>query len=364
MEKRVYNFSPGPAVLPLPVLEAAQRDLLALPGVGISILEISHRSKTFIEIVEQAEANLRKLLAIPDGYRVLFLQGGAQMQFAMVPMNFLRGTGKSADYVLTGTWGKKAAEAARTQGDVRVAYDAKETNYDRAPEPGQLDLDPNAAYVHITSNETIQGVQFPQEPETGDVPLVCDSSSDILCRPVPIDRYGILYACAQKNAGPAGATIVIIRDELVERSPDDLPMMLNYKALAKGKSLANTPPVFSIYVVKLVTDWLLSEIGGLQRMHEINRQKVDMVYDAIDRCDGFYNAHATDGSRSLMNVAFRLANTDLDAPFLKEAEGLGLAALKGHRSVGGCRASIYNAMPIEGVRALRDFMIDFHQNNK
>lgn len=364
MEKRVYNFSPGPAMLPLPVLEAAQRDLLALPGVGISILEISHRSKTFTGIIQQAEANLRKLLAIPHNYRVLFLQGGAQMQFAMVPLNLLRGSGKSADYVLTGSWGKKAIQAAKTQGDVRVAYDAKATNYDRVPQQAQLDLDPHAAYVHVTSNETIQGVQFPREPETGDVPLVCDSSSDILCRPVPIERYGILYACAQKNAGPAGVTVVIIRDDLLERVGDDLPLMLDYKALADGKSVANTPPVFGIYIVKLVTDWLLSEIGGLQKMHQINRGKVKLVYDAIDGSGGFYQAHAAEGSRSLMNVAFRLADPELDGPFLTEAAGRGLAELKGHRSVGGCRASIYNAMPVEGVQALHDFMIEFCERNQ
>ncbi|MBN2476430.1 MAG: 3-phosphoserine/phosphohydroxythreonine transaminase [Pirellulales bacterium] len=364
MEKRVYNFSPGPAMLPLPALEEAQRDLLALPGVGISILEISHRSKTFDDIIGQAEANLRRLLAIPDNYRVLFMQGGAQLQFAMVPMNYLRGSGKKADYVLTGSWGKKALQQAKTQGEVRVVWDGQATNYDRIPEQGQLDLDPDAAYVHITSNETIQGVQFPTEPDTGDVPLVCDSSSDFLCRPVPVERYGILYACAQKNAGPAGVTIVIIRDDLVARAPADLPSMLNYRVFAEGKSVLNTPPVFAVYIVKLVTDWLLREIGGLDKMLEINRQKVSRLYETIDRCEGFYEAHAAPGSRSLMNVAFRLASPDLDKPFLEQAEQRGLAALKGHRSVGGCRASIYNAMPVEGVETLCDFMLKFCEKHK
>jgi len=364
MEKRVYNFSPGPAMLPLPVLEEAQRDLLALPGVGMSILEISHRSKEFTQIIEQAEANLRRLLAIPDNYRVLFLQGGAQMQFAMVPMNFLRGSDKAADYILTGTWGKKASGEAKTQGKVRVAWDGQETNYDRVPEQAQLDLDPKAAYVHFTSNETIQGVQFPTEPDTGNVPLVCDASSDFLCRPVPIERYGILYACAQKNAGPAGVTVVIIRDDLLAKTPHDLPSMLNYKLLAEAKSLFNTPPVFAIYMVKLVTDWLLAEIGGLAKMLELNQQKVQLLYDAIDRCEGFYDIHAAPDSRSLMNVAFRLANADLDAPFLEQAAQRGLANLKGHRSVGGCRASIYNAMPIEGVQTLADFMLEFCDQRK
>jgi phosphoserine aminotransferase len=247
---------------------------------------------------------------------------------------------------------------------VRIAWDGKDENYNRVPAQDELDLDPDAAYVHITSNETIQGVQFPSEPEVGDVPLVCDSSSDFLCRPVPIEKYGILYACAQKNAGPAGVTIVIIRDDLVQRSPGDLPTMLSYKEMADGKSLANTPPVFSVYMVKLVTEWLLSEIGGLEKMEQINKQKVELVLDAVQRCGGFYDVHARPNSRSLMNVAFRLANPELDGPFLKAAEDRGLAYLKGHRSVGGCRASIYNAMPIEGVQLLRDFMVEFCEKNK
>jgi len=363
MEKRVYNFSAGPANLPLAALEEAQRDLLALPGVGSSVMEISHRSKAFTQIVEQTEANLRTLLAIPDNYHVLLLQGGAQMQFAMVPMNLLRGTGKSADYILTGSWGKKAAQEARTQGDVRVAFDSGDTNYNRLPGPGELDLNPDAAYVHITSNETIQGVQFPEEPNTGDVPLVSDSSSDILCRPIDIERYGILYACAQKNVGPSGVTLVIIRDDLVERSADDLPSMLSYPVQAKGKSLYNTPPTFAIYMVKLVTEWLMREFGGLDKMAEHNRRKAAMLYEAIDQSDGFYAGHALPECRSIMNVAFRLANADLDGPFLDQAAERGLTALKGHRSVGGCRASIYNAMPIEGVEALRDFMIDVRGKN-
>ena len=363
MEKRVYNFSAGPAVLPLPAMEEAQRDLLALPGAGASILEISHRSKTFQAIIDGAERNLRDLLAIPDDYHVLFLQGGAQMQFAMVPINFLHNSGKSADYILTGSWGKKAMKEARTQGDVRTAWDGDAVGLRRIPRPDELDLDPGAAYVHITSNETIQGVQFPAEPDVGDVPLVCDASSDFLCRPVPIERYGILYACAQKNAGPAGVTIVIIRNDLVERVPDDLPSMLSYKALAEGKSLLNTPPCFAVYLVKLVTDWLLREIGGLERMHGRNREKADLLYEAVDQSGGFYRGHAEPASRSIMNVTFRLPNETLEGQFLKEAESRGLAALKGHRSVGGCRASIYNAMPTDGVQALRDFMLEFHEKH-
>jgi len=363
MEKRVYNFSAGPAVLPLPAMEEAQRDLLALPGAGASILEISHRSKAFQAIIDGAEQNLRGLLAVPDDYQVLFLQGGAQMQFAMVPINFLRNSGKSADYILTGSWGKKAIKEARTQGDVRVAWDGDAVELRRIPRPDELDLDPGAAYVHITSNETIQGVQFPAEPDVGDVPLVCDSSSDFLCRPVSIERYGILYACAQKNAGPAGVTIVIIRSDLVERVPGDLPSMLSYKAMAEGKSLLNTPPCFAVYMVKLVTDWLLKEIGGLEKMHQRNREKADSLYEAVDQSGGFYRGHADPACRSIMNVTFRLPDETLEGQFIEEAESRGLAALKGHRSVGGCRASIYNAMPTDGVRALRDFMQEFREKH-
>jgi len=362
MTKRVYNFSPGPAVLPVPALEEAQRDLLALPGVGVSVLELSHRSKPFTEIIEAAEANLRRLLGIPDSHAVLFLQGGAQLQFAMVPMNLL-GPGKSADYILTGNWGKKALAETKTQGATRAAFDAAETNYNRVPAAGDLDLDPEAAYVHITSNETIQGVQFPAEPEVGDVPLVCDASSDVLSRPVPIKRYGILYACAQKNLGPAGVTVVILRKDLLQRLPAALPSMLHYGKLAEAKSLYNTPPCFAVYFVKLVTDWLLREFGGLDKVEEHNGRKSKLLYDVIDGSGGFYPGHAEPACRSIMNVPFRLPSDELTAKFLQEAEEHDLAFLKGHRSVGGCRASIYNAMPIEGVEALAQFMRDFQQKN-
>ncbi len=363
MEKRVYNFGAGPAVLPLPALEEAQRDLLALPGVGSSILEISHRSKTFARIIEQTEANLRTLLAIPDNYHVLFLQGGAQLQFAMVAMNLLHGTGKIADYVLTGSWGKKAMSEAKAPDQTRAAFDAADCNYNRIPKQDELDFSPDAAYVHITSNETIGGVQFPTEPDTGNVPMVCDSSSDFLCRPVPMDRYGILYACAQKNAGPAGVTVVIIRDDLVQLSPKTLPSTLSYKVQADAKSLYNTAPTFGIYMVGLVTKWLLEDIGGLEKMHQINRDKAQLVYDCIDASEGFYTVHAAPDSRSIMNVAFRVKDTSLEETFLKEAEQHDLCALKGHRSVGGFRASIYNAMPVEGVKALCQFMNDFRAKN-
>jgi phosphoserine aminotransferase len=361
MEHRIYNFSSGPAVLPLPVLEQAQRDLLCLPGVGVSALEISHRSPWFEGVIAETEANLRTLLRIPANYKVLFLQGGSRLQFSMIPMNILRGTGKSADYVVTGSWGQMAMAEGKREGPVRKAYDGKPTNFDRLPKAQELDLDPKAAFVHITSNETIQGVQFPSEPAVGDVPLVCDSSSDILSRPVAIERYGLLYACAQKNAGPAGVTVVIIRDDLLARSSDELPTMLNYKQFAAEKSLLNTPAVFSIYIVNLVTKWLLNDIGGLDKMLDLNRRKAKLLYDVIDQSGDFYQGHAQTDSRSLMNVTFRLGDEATQNRFIKEGEARGLHYLKGHRSVGGVRASIYNAMPMAGVEALRDFMLEFRK---
>ena len=282
MEKRVYNFSPGPAVLPLPVLESIQRDMLCMPGAGASILEISHRSKTFDGIINQAEGNLRKLLGIPDNYRVLFLQGGAFLQFGMVAMNLLRNSGKPADYIVSGTWSGKAIKEGKTQGTANAVWDGKPDNFIRFPKPGEPKLDADPAYVYMCSNETIQGVQYQTEPETGSAPLVCDSSSDLLCRPIPVEKFGLIFACAQKNVGPAGVTAVIIRDDLLECSGDDLPSLLNYKIIAENKSLLNTPPTFAIYVVKLVTDWLLDEIGGLDKMAEINRGKAKLLYDEID----------------------------------------------------------------------------------
>ena len=277
----------------------------------------------------------------------------------MIPMNFLRNTQKTADYILTGSWSEKAMSEAKTQGEVRAAWNGKSTNWQRVPRQDELTLNSTAAYVYIASNETIQGVQFPSEPQVGDVPLVCDSSSDFLCRPVPVEKYGILFACAQKNAGPAGVTVVIIRDDLLKQPVNELPSMLNYKVLADSKSLLNTPPVFGVYMVKLVTDWLAHEIGGLEKMLEINRKKAALLYEAIDQSGGFYEGHAAPASRSLMNVTFRLPDATLEAQFLKEAQQRGLAELKGHRSVGGCRASIYNAMPTEGVELLRQFMMEF-----
>ena len=361
MNDRHVNFSAGPANLPLAVLEQVQRDLLCLPGAGASVMEISHRGAPFRAILDEAQANYRRLLEIPDNYRVLFLQGGARLQFSMVPMNLLRGTKKSADYLLTGTWGNKAIEEARNVGDVRVVWDGRETNYDRLPEADQLDLNPDAAYAYFTSNETIQGVQFLREPEVGDVPLVCDASSDLLCRPLPIKKYGLIYASAQKNCGPAGVAVVIIRDDLLERSDAKLPGYLSYANHAAEGSLYNTCPTFAIYVVNLVARWLLDDIGGLAAMESRNRGKAKMLYDVLDESDGYFQGHAQPQDRSLMNVTFRLPDAELDKRFLAEAASAGLDALKGHRSVGGVRASIYNAMPVSGVEKLAEFMKEFQR---
>jgi phosphoserine aminotransferase len=363
MTERVFNFSPGPATLPLPVLQEVQQNLLALPGVGASVLEISHRSKTFEEMIAQAEANIRALLNLPEEYYVLFLQGGASLQFSQVPMSFLRGTGRSADYIVTGSWAKRALAEAQREGAVRIVWDGKADNYSRVPKHGEYEIDPSAAYVHFTSNETIQGIQFPAEPEVGDVPLVCDASSDFLSRPIDVKRYGLIYAGAQKNVGPAGVTIVIIRQDMLEQVPDDLPTMLNYTVHVEHRSLYNTPAVFAVYVVMLVTRWLLENIGGLEQMHAINQQKAQLLYEAIDRSEGFYRGHAQPDSRSLMNATWRLPSEELEVQFVKEAKEAGLHELKGHRSVGGIRASMYNAMPIEGVRTLVEFMEHFRQKH-
>lgn len=362
MSTRNYNFSAGPATLPEPVLKQIQEEMMSLPGVGASVLEISHRSPAFVAIAEAAEANLRSLLSIPDDYAVLFLQGGSRLQFSMVPMNLMAKDG-SADYIVTGTWGKGALGEANKVGKGNVAYTSAETNFDRLPSPGELQLDSNAAYVHYTSNETIQGVQFKTEPETGSVPLVCDASSEFLYKPLDIAKYGLLYACAQKNAGPAGVTVVIMRKDLLERGSDNLPGYCNYKIHADAGSMWNTPPTFAIYVLKLVTEWLQNDIGGLEKMHEQNQQKAAMLYDVLDANADFYQGHAQIDCRSLMNVTFRLPSDELTAKFIADAKERHLTDLKGHRSVGGIRASIYNAMPPSGVAALRDYMVDFAKSN-
>ncbi len=363
MTDRVYNFSAGPAVLPVPVLEEAQKNLLSLPGVGMSVLESSHRSPHFTEIIETAESNLRKLLKVPEGHRVLFLQGGASFQFSMIAINYLRGTGKPADYILTGSWGKKAIKEAKREGEVNTIWDGADGNYNRVPKQEELNLSPDAAYVHYTSNETIQGVEFSTEPEVGEVPLVCDASSDILSRPLDLSTYDLLYGGAQKNMGPSGVALVIISERLLDRVPTEIHSMLDYRLLAENHSLYNTPPTFGIYLMMLVGKWLLEEIGGLEEMYRINQQKAGLLYDLIDGSGGFYRGHAEPESRSNMNVTWTLQSEDLEKEFLAEAKNLGLCELKGHRSVGGIRASIYNAMPLEGVTALRDFMETFKKSH-
>jgi phosphoserine aminotransferase len=361
MSKRVFNFSPGPAILPVSVLEQARQAVLELPGLGMSILEIGHRSKAFEAILAEAKTLLAELLGIPKGYSILFLQGGSNLQFSMVPMNLLRGSGQTADYVLTGTWGSKAYAEAQREGTVRAVWDGKSHNYSYLPADDELKYSPDPAYVHITSNETIQGVEFPSEPDTGSIPLVCDASSNFLSRPVQMDRYGLIYACAQKNAGIAGVTVVIVRDDLLQSTPKGLPSMLDYRLQAASDSLYNTPPVFAIYVLLLVARWLKNEIGGLEKMAQLNRRKAKILYDALDKHPEFYRGHARSDCRSMMNATWRLPSEELEAEFIKQAKTRGLVDLKGHRSVGGIRASIYNAMPQEGVAALGDFMLEFCQ---
>jgi phosphoserine aminotransferase len=359
MTERVFNFSPGPAVMPVPVLEQIQREMIALPGVGMSVLEISHRSKAFDGILAEAQTLTRQLLSVPDNYRIVFMQGGAHLQFTAVAMNFLRDSGKSADYVITGSWGNGAIKEAQKQGPTRVVWEGKEHNYSHLPKWSELQFNRDAAYVHFTSNETIQGIQFRAEPDTGAVPLICDSSSDFLSRPVAVNRYGLIYACAQKNAGIAGVTMAIIRDDLLERVPKNLPGMLDYANFVKNDSRPNTPPVFAVYAFMLVARWLKYEIGGLEKMAELNERKAKLLYEVLDSCGGFYKPHARPDSRSMMNVTFRLPSEELETTFLGEAKKLNLFDLKGHRSVGGIRASIYNAMPIVGVENLASFMRDF-----
>jgi len=355
---RVFNFSAGPAVLPRPVLEEAQRDLVTLPGLGMSILEISHRSKTFEGILASTEADLRVLGSIPPTHKVLFLQGGASLQFSMVPMNLLA-TGTTADYIITGGWAQKALKEAQRVGTINVAASTEADNFSRIPRPDELQLTPNAAYIHFTSNNTLFGTQWHGEPTTGDVPLVCDTSSDMLSRPLDFAKYGLVYAGAQKNLGPSGVTLVVIREDLLARSAKSLPTMLNYAVHVENGSMYNTPNTFGIYLMGLVVKWALAE-GGLAELAKRNERKAAKLYGEIDRT-GFYRGTAAKDSRSLMNVTFRLPDEDLEKTFVKDSTAAGLDGLKGHRSVGGMRASIYNAFPEEGVDALVEFMREFER---
>jgi phosphoserine aminotransferase len=357
---RVYNFSAGPAMLPLPVLEQAQRDLVALPGVGMSVMEISHRSKTFDEIIQGAEADMRALAGIPDNYKIVFLQGGASLQFSMVPMNLLT-AGAKADYILTGDWGKKALKEAKRVGATHVAASTEDGNFKRIPRQHELSLTPNAAYVHMTSNNTIHGTEWGWLPDVGDVPLVCDASSDMYSRPIDVAKFGLIYAGAQKNLGPSGVTVVIVREDLLARSSDSLPTMLNLRTQVENSSLYNTPPVFGIYILRLVLQWLRGA-GGLEAIEQINIRKADALYGELDRTE-FWKPHADDDSRSRMNITFKLPSEELEKAFVKETTAAGFDGLKGHRSVGGIRASIYNAFPEAGVHALVEFMREFERRN-
>lgn len=357
---RIYNFNPGPAALPLPVLEEIQAGFLDFGGSGMSITEVSHRSKWFDDVINDTIVRFRRLLQLDERYQVLFLQGGASMQFAMVPMNTLP-DGASADYVDTGTWSTKAIKEARTLGKtVNVAASSEDKNYSYIP--AELALDSNAAYVHITSNNTIKGTQWHGYPDTGGVPLVADMSSDIMCRPLDPTPFGIIYAGAQKNIGPAGVCLVIIRDDMLDRVPENLPSMLKYTTFAAKNSMFNTPPCFAVYTVQLVLKWLEETVGGLAAMETVNRKKAALLYDVLDAGE-FYRGTAAVDSRSLMNVTFRLPSEELEQRFVAEALENGLGGLKGHRSVGGCRASIYNAVSLEAVEALTAFMQEFERRN-
>jgi phosphoserine aminotransferase len=357
---RVFNFSAGPAVLPEPVLQQAAAEMLDWQGSGMSVMEMSHRGKEFIDIHARAEADLRELMAIPKNYKVLFLQGGASAQFAVVPMNLLRGK-TAADYVNTGQWSKKAIADAKKYCKVNVAASSEADNYTRAPKQSEWKLDPDAAYVHITTNETIGGVEFHWVPDTGNVPLVADMSSHILSRPMDVSKYGLIYAGAQKNIGPAGLTIVIVRDDLLGQALPVTPTVFDYKVQAENDSMSNTPATYGIYMAGLVFQWLRKQ-GGLAKMEQVNRAKAALLYDYLDQTE-FYHSPVAKDDRSLMNVPFTLRSADLDKAFLQTTEAAGLTQLKGHRSVGGMRASIYNAMPVEGVQALVQCMKEFERKH-
>ncbi len=360
--KRAHNFNAGPSILPLPVLEQAQKELIDFKGTGMSVMEISHRSKEFEAVIGEAEQDLRALLGIPANYKVLFLQGGATLQFSMIPMN-LRAPGASADYIVTGSWSKAALKEAKKLGSSKVAYSGEAGGFKQVPGQADLALDPQAAYLYFCSNETIHGVEFTAEPTPpAGVPLIVDTSSDFISRPIDVTKYSLLYAGAQKNAGPAGVVVTIIREDMLERVPENLPVMLDYKAQVAGGSMHNTPPCFAIYIVGLVFKWAL-DLGGLPAVQRRNEEKAKLIYDVIDTSGGFYKGHAAPEARSKMNVTFRLPSEELEDQFAKEAKKQNMIGLKGHRSVGGMRASIYNALPLESAQVLAEFMKEFQRKN-
>lgn len=362
MTNRAYNFNAGPAALPLEVLQQAQEQFVDFGGTGMSIMEMSHRSATYEGVHNSAQTVLKELLGIPEGYHVLFLQGGASTQFAMIPMNFLA-SGKTASYVMTGNWAGKAIKEAKLFGETSIAASGEQDKFMKIPSLSDIQIAPNSAYLHITSNETIEGTQYAAYPTTGDVPLIADMSSDIMCRPVDVSQFAMIYAGAQKNLGPSGVTIAIVRDDLVQSAAaKGLPTMMRYETHSKNNSLYNTPPSFSIYMVDLMLKWIKSN-GGLTAMEQRNIEKAALIYDTIDASGGFYRGCAEAGSRSLMNITFRLQTEELEKLFVKESEQNGFVGLKGHRDVGGLRASTYNAVPYESCRALQQFMKVFQQRN-
>ena len=358
---RIFNFSAGPAMIPTAVIQQAEQEFLDWNGSGMNVMEMSHRGKEFTSIANKADADLREVMAIPENYKVLFLQGGASGQFSSIPMNLLRGR-TTADYFNTGQWSKKAIQEAKRYCDVNVVASSEENNFSTVPSKSAWKLNPHAAYVHYTANETIGGVEFDDIPDTGDVPLVVDLSSTILSRPIDVSRFGLIYAGAQKNIGPAGLTLVIVRDDLIGNAIPSTPITLDYKIQADNDSMYNTPPTYALYIAGLVFQWL-KKLGGLKAMGEINQRKAEKLYSAIDR-SGFYQNPVEKQYRSWMNIPFTLNNADLDAAFLAGAKTAGLLTLKGHRSVGGMRASIYNAMPEEGVDALISYMQKFAKQNR
>jgi phosphoserine aminotransferase len=361
MGNRAYNFNAGPAALPLEVLQRAQEELVEYQGIGMSIMEISHRSAQYEKLNEETQQLLKEIFAIPDGYKVLFQQGGASTQFAMIPMNFLK-PGKVGSYVLTGAWAEKALKEAKLFGETHLAASSEAQKFMKIPDLSEIQLHPDSAYLHITSNETIEGAQYQSYPDTGSVPLIGDMSSDILCRPVDVSKFSMIYAGAQKNLGPSGVTVVIVKEDMLQDTPKNIPTMLRYDVQAKNNSMYNTPPVYSVYMVNLVLQWIKGQ-GGLEVLEKRNREKTALIYNAIDQSGGFYRGPVDPGSRSIMNITFRLKDEELEKKFIKETEQNGFVGLKGHRSVGGLRASTYNAVPYEACKALADFMTDFQKRN-
>jgi len=359
MENRVFNFNPGPAALPLTVLQEIKEHLVSYKGEGLSVMEMSHRSKSFDAIIKQAEALAQEIFNIPEGYKVIFMQGGATLQFAAVPLNLITGN-QSADYINTGSWSKKAIQEAQKLGKtINVIASSEDKNYNYIPQ--SYKINGQSAYLHITSNNTIFGTQWHFYPDTGGVPLIADMSSDIGCRPIDVSKFGLIYAGAQKNLGPSGVTLVIIREELMNKSPENIPTMTSYKLIGGKDSLYNTPPTFAVYVVKLVLEWMKKQ-GGLNKLGEINKKKAELLYNILDISE-FYRGTVEKASRSVMNVTYRLPSEELEQKFIAEATEAGMIGLKGHRSVGGMRASIYNAVSLEAVTTLVDFMKEFEQNN-